>query len=97
ALPILDAVPVLEMGLARRLEHVHAVIAARVDRRLDVIRDVRHEQHREDQPRDEHATDNREVQHGQAGSAGWAGWAGPAGWAGWAGPAGWPSCADGSA
>jgi hypothetical protein len=43
----LDAVAVLEVGLPRRLEHVHAVIAARVDRRLDVKRDVRHEQQRE--------------------------------------------------
>ncbi len=60
----LDAVAAFELRLTGGLEHVHAVVAARIDRRLDVIRDVRHEQHREDQPGDEDAADDREVEHG---------------------------------
>ncbi len=63
-----DLVVVFERRVARRLEHVDEVIARAVDLRLDVIRDVRCEEHDENEPRDERAADNREIEHQRAGA-----------------------------
>src|SRR5439155_4729345 len=59
-----------EVRLARRLEHVDEMIAARVDVGFDVIRDVRREEHRHHEPGDEGAADDRQIEHGTSSATG---------------------------
>src|SRR5439155_12562575 len=59
----LDSVALLERRLTRRLEEVDEMIAAAVHVGLEVIRDGRRKERDEDQPRDERAAEDRQVEH----------------------------------
>jgi hypothetical protein len=65
-----DLVAVLQVRLAGRLQDVDEVIAARVDVRFDVIGNVRREERRHDQPRDERPADVRQPEHGTSSATG---------------------------
>src|SRR5206468_1370577 len=62
----LDFVSVLKGRVAGGFEHVYEVFARRIDLPLDVIRNRRREERDQDQPGDERAADDRQVEHVRA-------------------------------